>query len=80
MMERRKTPRVETLLAGKIVFNQAATEVDCTIRNFSEGGACLEMASTLGIPDAFYLSVASTVYRCTMRWRGEDQIGVSFGD
>jgi hypothetical protein len=51
MEERRKKPRHRSLKAGKIVFNRQRSVVDCTIRNLSDDGACLVVASPVGLPD-----------------------------
>ena len=48
--EHRKLARHRTLKAGTITFNRAGG-IDCRVRNLSEGGACLEVASQIGIPD-----------------------------
>jgi len=56
MIEKRASPRVRTLKRGSIVFGVAST-VDCVVRNLSETGACLEVASPIGIPDDFTLQI-----------------------
>ena len=56
MDERRKVPRHRTLKAGHIAFNRAGT-IDCRVRNLSPAGACLEVASQIGIPDRLVLVV-----------------------
>ena len=56
--ERRKIARHRTLKAGSISFNRAGG-IDCRVRNLSPAGACLEVASQLGVPDDFVLVVAS---------------------
>ena len=58
MEERRKVQRHRTLKAGSISFNRAGG-VDCRVRNLSPVGACLEVASQIGIPDEFVLVVGS---------------------
>jgi hypothetical protein len=56
MEERRKVLRHRTFKAGHIAFNRAGT-IDCRVRNLSPIGACLEVASPLGIPDRFVLLI-----------------------
>src|ERR1035441_4489389 len=56
MQERRQVPRHRTLKAGSIAFNRDGG-VDCRVRNLSPAGACLEVASQIGIPDDFVLVV-----------------------
>jgi PilZ domain len=60
-------------------FNRAGG-ISCTVRNISERGACLAVASPLGIPDDFDLIVESDRLRqsCHVAWRSEKQLGVAF--
>ena len=77
--EKRSASRQRILKAGKIAFQQTGV-IDCTIRNISERGACLQVASPLGIPEAFNLVIEldKTTRRCRVVWRKERQIGVEF--
>ena len=50
MAEHRREPRTRALRGGKIVFNYGRSVVDCTVRNLSRHGACLELASLVGVP------------------------------
>lgn len=79
MDERRSIQRVRILKAGTIAFNHAGG-ISCTVRNMSETGACLEVASPIGIPDDFTLQIPSDrVQRpCHVAWRGKTLIGVAF--
>ena len=79
MEERRKVPRHRTLKAGSISFNRAAG-IDCRIRNISPAGACLEVASQIGIPDDFVLVVESDHLHqpCHVIWRTATRMGVEF--
>ncbi len=79
MDERRKIQRHRTLKAGSISFNRAAG-IDCRIRNLSPAGACLEVASQLGIPDDFVLVVESDHLHqtCHVIWRTATRLGVEF--
>jgi PilZ domain len=80
MEERRKHLHHWALKSGKIAFNQRASVVDCTIRDLSETGACLHVASTIGIPDNFELlfEVDKQYRGCRIVWRSENKIGVAF--
>jgi PilZ domain len=79
MEERRKLPRHRTLKAGSISFNRAAG-IDCRVRNLSPAGACLEVASQLGIPDDFMLVIESDRLQqpCHVIWRTATRMGVEF--
>lgn len=80
MDERRKVQRHRTLKAGSITFNRDGG-VDCRVRNLSPAGACLEVASQVGIPDDFVLVVEVDHVRapCHVIWRTATRLGVVFG-
>jgi hypothetical protein len=80
MSERRQHHRHRTLKGGRIVFNQRFSAIDCTVRNLSDGGACIEVATSVGIPDDFDLTIEPEhVNRsCHVAWRSEHRIGVAF--
>jgi hypothetical protein len=50
MQERRQSPRTRTLRAGKILFNNKRSVIDCMVRNISASGACVLVANVVGIP------------------------------
>jgi hypothetical protein len=79
MDERRKLQRHRTLKAGSITFNRDGG-VDCRVRNLSPAGACLEVASQLGIPDEFVLVVEIDHVKapCHVIWRTATRLGVAF--
>ena len=78
MGDGRKTPRRRVLKLGRISFGGAA--IDCTVRNLSERGAALDVASPIGIPDTFILVLESEHDQrpCRVVWRKESRIGVAF--
>jgi hypothetical protein len=57
-----------------------AVGVECLIRNMSETGACLEVASPFGIPDSFTLLIRPEIVKrpCQVAWRDAKRIGVRF--
>ncbi|MSO68376.1 MAG: PilZ domain-containing protein [Pseudolabrys sp.] len=79
MDEKRKLPRHRTLKAGSIVFNRDSG-IDCRVRNLSPVGACLEVASQIGIPDDFVLviDVDRLKQPCHVIWRTATRMGVEF--
>ena len=79
MDERRKIPRHRMLKAGSITFNRDAG-VDCRVRNLSPAGACLEVASQVGIPNEFVLVVEVDHLKlpCHVIWRTATRLGVEF--
>jgi hypothetical protein len=80
MLEHRKHPRRRTLKAGRIVFNQRRSVINCTVRNLSDGGACLEVATSVGVPDDFDLIIEpeGSSRSCHVAWRSEHRIGAAF--
>jgi hypothetical protein len=78
MENQRKQERHRTLKAGKIVFNHKTCVVDCTVRNLSEGGACLQVQTVVGIPETFELVLDGIDRPCSIKWRTVNRIGVSF--
>jgi len=79
MDEQRDMTRRRVLKPAKRAFGRAGI-IDCTVRNISESGACLQVASPLGIPETFdlRLDAEQTTRPCRVLWRKEQQIGVEF--
>jgi hypothetical protein len=78
MTNKRDVPRQRVLKAGTIAFGGAG--IECTVRNFSETGAALQVASVVGIPTDFSLVIQSDNFDCKCRvvWRKLNWIGVAF--
>jgi len=77
--EHRNAARHRVLKGAHITFIGHGAAIDCTVRNLSDGGACLKAASPIGIPDTFDLVLDSaSVHRCCVTWRKSTQIGVAF--
>ena len=79
-MEQRRQTRARTLKSARILFNDHRSVIDCTVRNLSPTGACLNVASALGIPERFDVMFDSdqSVRPCRMVWHKEKQLGVEF--
>ena len=79
MHELRASNRHRTFKAGTIAFNRAGG-ITCTVRNLSDGGACLEVPSPIGVPDDFTLIIECDHFTrsCHVRWRTGHRIGVAF--
>jgi hypothetical protein len=54
--------------------------VDCTVRNISSNGARVDIASPIGLPQAFTLVIETDrlMRRCHAVWSREQRIGVAF--
>lgn len=78
--ERRGDPRLRVLKAARILLNGHFSAINCTVRNLSQGGACLSVASTIGIPERFdvIFDADKTVRPCRMVWHQETRLGVEF--
>ena len=77
--DHRSAQRHRTLKGGHIVVNDGFSTFDCTIRNMSDTGAKLLVASSVGIPDRFALAMQDgRNFACEVAWRTENEIGVRF--
>lgn len=77
--ELRASPRQRTLKGGRIVVNDGFSTFQCTVRNLSESGARLKVASIVGIADSFQLVMDDgRKFGCTVVWRTAEEIGVAF--
>lgn len=54
-LEKRLAPRRNTAIRAQIVFNGGRGKSDCIIRNLSDSGAKLEVATVGNIPQTFDL-------------------------
>jgi diguanylate cyclase (GGDEF)-like protein len=62
-----KVPRRRVLKAGRIIFNDRRSVMDCTVRSFSPEGAGIDILNTRGIPDRFNLSIRSDGFESNCR-------------
>jgi hypothetical protein len=77
--DRRSAARRRVLKGAQIVFNDRVAVIDCAVRDLSDQGACIKVASPLGIPDSFELVLdAGSVRNCRVAWRKPTLIGVTF--
>jgi hypothetical protein len=79
MEVRRSMQRYKVLKAGTIAFGQRSV-IDCQVRNISEKGATLEVATPVGIPESFTLIMAQDgiTRPARVRWRKANRIGIEF--
>jgi hypothetical protein len=76
--DHRSKQRHRTLKGARIVFNGGRSTIDCTVRNLSETGAKLEVASVVGVPPTFDLALGEELRPCRVVWRTLKQLGVEF--
>ena len=55
------------LKAGRIVFNNRMSIIDCTVRSFSPEGAGVDVLNTRGIPPSFQLAIRSDGFESNCR-------------
>jgi PilZ domain-containing protein len=80
MMDRRKRERRVSDEPAQIVFDEQGATLDCTIRDHSQTGACIELGNTRLVPSQFVLRFSSGIVRfCRVAWRTEKRVGVVFG-
>jgi hypothetical protein len=78
-LEKRLSPRRHTMIIATIVFDAGQSRVDCVIRDLSDGGAKLEVATVRKIPQSFDLLVPRhRPQHCRVVWRALKQMGVQF--
>jgi hypothetical protein len=75
----RKHRRPKTFKSGKIVFSEKRCLVNCTVCDFSEGGAKLQTDLAVECPDSFELTLQDgSTYECTVVRRWANFLGVKF--
>lgn len=79
MIEKRAAPRHRVLKHGTLAFSGGGG-LDCTVRNISQTGARIDIASPVGVPEEFTLVIETddSMRRCRAVWRREQQMGVAF--
>jgi len=78
-LEKRLSPRRNTMIIATIVFDGGQSRIDCVIRDLSDGGAKLEVPSARAIPQSFDLMVPGhRPHHCRVRWRALRELGVQF--
>jgi len=79
MIEKRAAPRHRVLKRGTLAFSGGGG-LDCTVRNISENGARIDIATPVGVPERFLLVIEADQFmrRCHAVWSNERRIGVAF--
>src|SRR5215210_6673968 len=78
----RVAPRIRTLIAARINFNNSQSTLHCLIRNLSDTGAKLIVSAAVTLPECFDLIIPqkSVTRRARIAWRRGEEIGVRFED
>lgn len=79
--ERRASPRLRTLLSGKLVIDDGARSPDCVIRNLSSDGALVLVGMEAHLPTRLGLLMPRDGVLIELRrvWRQDSRMGVAFG-
>jgi hypothetical protein len=64
--------------SGKIILDPKSPVIDCSILDYSAGGACLEVSSSRSLPQRFELLHSGTKKKCRVVWKRGVRLGVSF--
>jgi len=78
--ENRSSRRQRQLKAGIIVFNDRRSTLACTIRDISEKGARLKVASPIALPEEFELIFVNDqkIVPVRMCWQNRFEGGIAF--
>jgi hypothetical protein len=63
---------------GKIIVGPRDPLINCTIVDYSVGGACLEVAGGVALPPRFELIWGTTRKKCRVVWKAGRRSGVVF--
>lgn len=67
------------MIQASVVFDGGRTRMPCIIRNLSESGAKIEVASVARVPRTFDLVVDNVrPQSCVVVWRSVKELGVQF--
>jgi hypothetical protein len=78
MNEHRINPRRRVLKSGQIIVSDKAPKLECTVRNLSKTGACLQISTTYGMPANFSFIIDGVHRPCRVVWRTDTRLGVAF--
>lgn len=80
--DRRRAPRLRSLLTGTIAFDDNNSTMDCTVRNISAWGAKIVLPDAFRAPDEFNLVVPhhDQTHRARVIWRKGESAGLALSD
>jgi hypothetical protein len=80
--DRRKAPRLRSLLTGTIHFDDHNSTMDCTVRNISAWGAKVVLPEAYRVPEEFNLVVPhhDQTHRAKVIWRQGEAAGLALSD
>ena len=63
---------------ARIIVGLKVAPIDCTVVDYSAGGACLQVIFGTSLPNRFELLHGVTRKRCRVVWKQGQRLGVSF--
>jgi hypothetical protein len=78
VQDKRSLLRKRVLKTAQIILSDKAPKLDCSVRNISTTGACLQVSTTYGIPASFDVIIEGTRRPCRSVWRTDTKLGVTF--
>ena len=80
MLDRRQNPRDKVLYGGVAEINERGSTMDCVVRNFGEGGVCIEVDQNARLPEEMKLTIArkGRAFFTRMIWRHANRVGLAF--
>ena len=63
---------------AKIIVDTKTPAIDCTVVDYSVGGACLQVTGQIALPARFELLHGLTRKRCRIVWKERNRVGVTF--
>jgi PilZ domain len=80
--DRRRAPRLKSLLTGTIVFDDRNSTMDCTVRNISAWGAKVALPDAFRVPEEFNLVIPhhDQTHRAKVIWRKGESAGLALSD
>ena len=82
MQERRRSPRHNCRLHGRIYFDDGRTSVSCRIQDISYENARISIFDPIDIPNEVKLCILekNRMVRASVRWRHDNRIGLAFSE
>jgi hypothetical protein len=74
----RQRPGGRLSSTAKILSAPKAPVIDCTVIDYSAGGACLQLQQHADLPQRFELLYGTTRKRCRLVWKRAMRVGVAF--
>jgi hypothetical protein len=74
----RVRPSGQVSRSAKVIVDLKWPAIDCSIVDYSAGGACLELAGPIPLPPRFELLHGRTRKRCRLIWKAGRRVGVAF--